>query len=193
MSRNFAFNWWALLLRSLAAISLGVLAVVWRGLPLSRIELIFFGYAMIDGLLNLAGAISSAQLRQKWGLLALEGLIGIAAAVAGVAVPGVTAVGLIDIIGAWGLATGAVEIAAALRTPKRSRGRSLLTLAGIASLVLGAFMVALSLSGRNDFALWLAAYALLFGALLAGLAFLLRPQASRAESHRTVTGEIHPV
>ena len=52
--------------------------------------LLFFGYAMIDGVVNLAGAITAAQSHQRWGSLLLEAIGGIAVGLISIAWPGMT-------------------------------------------------------------------------------------------------------
>ena len=104
----------------------------------------------------------------------LRGGIGTPAGVVAVMWSGLTAIGLVYIIAAWGLVTGALEIAAGLRLRKEVRGEWLLLLSGIASIALGLLMVAAPLAGVSAPAFWLGAYAFLFGALLVALACRLR-------------------
>ena len=79
MSVILATNWWSLFIRGLAALALGVLTVLWRGVSLYHLTLVFFGYAMIDGVLNLGGAITAGQTHEQWWPLMLEALASIAA------------------------------------------------------------------------------------------------------------------
>ncbi len=171
-----AASWWSLLIRGLVALALGILAVIWRGVSLYHVSLIFFGYAMIDGLVNLAGAITAGEAHERWLPLLLEAAAGIAAALITVAWPGLTITGLIYIIAAWALATGALEMVSAIRLRKQVQGEWLLALSGAASIALGLVMVAVPLVGPSTIALWLGAYAFVFGALLVALAFRLRGQ-----------------
>lgn len=182
MSVILATTWWSLLIRGIAALALGILALAWREISIYQLTLLFFGYAMIHGVVNLAGAISAAEAHQRWASLLIEALAGIAAAIIAVAWPGVTEVDLIYIVAAWGLATGAPEIASAVRLRRRVRGEWMLALSGIASIVLGILMVALPLASAFDIALWLGVYALLIGALLTSLA--LRHRARFGTDHR---------
>jgi uncharacterized membrane protein HdeD (DUF308 family) len=184
MSVILATNWWSLLIRGLAAFALGILTVIWRDVPLSDLTLVFFGYAMIDGLVNLAGAITAAQSRERWGSLLFEAMAGIALALVAVAWPGVTIMGLIYIIAAWGLATGALEMVSAARLKKHGRGEWLLTLSGAASIALGVVMIAVPLAGSSAIAFWLGAYAFVFGTLLVALAFRLRARVAMRREPR---------
>ena len=91
-----------------------------------------------------------------------------------VRVSGLSAIGLIYIIAAWGLVTGALEIAAGLTLRKDVPCEWLLILSGITSIALGLVMVALPLAEAPAISLWFGAYAFVFGVLLVSLAFRLR-------------------
>jgi uncharacterized membrane protein HdeD (DUF308 family) len=152
---------------------LGMITVIWRDVPLEDLTLMFFAYAMIDGVVNLGGAITAAESRERWGSLLMESMIGIAAALFVVAWPGLN---LIYTIAAWGLATGALEIISAARLRKHVRREWLLSLSGAASIALGMAMIAVPLA-TSGIALWLGAYAFVFGALLVALVFRFPAQA----------------
>jgi uncharacterized membrane protein HdeD (DUF308 family) len=169
-----AKNWWSLLIRGLAALALGVVTIVHREITLFQLVLFFFGYALIDGIAALAGAIRAAEARQRWGPLLFEALADIVTAIVAIAWPGVTILGLVYIIAAWALVTGVFEILSALRLRREIPGEWLLALSGAASLVLGALMIALPLAGASAISRWLGAYALFFGALLIALGLRLR-------------------
>ena len=49
-----ARNWWLFLLRGLAAITFGVLSLIWPGISLVTLILLFGAYALVDGVFALA-------------------------------------------------------------------------------------------------------------------------------------------
>jgi len=51
MHTAFTMNWWALLLRGIAAILFGTLAFIWPGVTLISLVFVFGAYAIIDGVL----------------------------------------------------------------------------------------------------------------------------------------------
>jgi uncharacterized membrane protein HdeD (DUF308 family) len=176
--------WWSLLIRGFAALALAVLLLILREISLSHLALLFFGYAMIDGVVKLAGAITAAQSHQRWGSLLLEAIGGIAAGLISVAWPGVTVMRLIYIIAGWSLATGLLEIFTGLRWRTRSRGKWMLASSGAASIALGIVMVAVPLAGATAVAFWLGVYAFVFGVLMVDLAFQQRAQIGIHRAHR---------
>jgi uncharacterized membrane protein HdeD (DUF308 family) len=182
-----AKNWWSLVIRGIVAILLGVITFVWPGITLGALVLLFGAYALIDGVVSLAGAVRAAQAHERWGALLFEGVAGIAVAAITVAWPGITALTLVYLIAAWALVTGVLEIIAAIRLRQYIEGEWLLGLSGAASLVLGIVMMALPVAGALAIAFWIGAYAFVFGVLLIALGLRLRswtrtrPAGSRVE------------
>jgi uncharacterized membrane protein HdeD (DUF308 family) len=168
-------NWWSLLIRGLAAISLGVITVAWRGISVETLTRFFFTYALIDGLVGIAGGVRAAEAGHRWASLVAEGATSVGAAAIVAAWP-VSFIGLAYVIGAWALVTGILEIISARRLRRYIEGEFLLLSAGIASLLLGVLMIVLPLAGPPPVPVWLGAYSFVFGAILVALSFRLQPR-----------------
>src|SRR5262249_56182394 len=54
-----AKGWWLVLLRGIAAILFGILAIVWPGITLLTLVILYGAYALADGIFALAGAFSA--------------------------------------------------------------------------------------------------------------------------------------
>jgi len=179
-----AKNWWSLVIRGMAAIVLGLITAIRPGISLGALVLVFAVYAIIDGLVGIAGAGRAAEAHEHWGPLMIEGLAGVAAGVTAIAWPAITPLYLVYVIAAWALVTGVFEIIAALRLRKHIAGEWLLALSGLASLILGTLMLAIPLAEPLAIAFWVGAYAFVFGTLLIGLGIRLRravaPRARRS-------------
>lgn len=182
-----ARNWWSLVIRGLVAIALGVLAFVWPGATLGGLVLFFGVYAMIDGVVNLVGAVRAAGAHERWGSLLFEGIIGILAGLAAFFWPLITALVLVYIVAIWAIATGIAEIAAAIRLRRHVAGEWLLGLAGVLSVLFGVFIVAAPAAGALVITLWFGAYAFVFGIVLLALGFRLR------HWHHGVPGSSAPI
>jgi uncharacterized membrane protein HdeD (DUF308 family) len=174
MPVTLARNWWSLVIRGIAAIIFGILTFVWPGITVTALVFLFAGYALVDGVVSLAGAVRAAEAHDRWGALLLEGIVGIAAAIATILWPGITALSLVFVIAAWAIITGVAEIAAAVRLRKHIHGEWLLALAGILSILFGVLVVAMPIAGALVIAIWIGAYALVFGVTLVALGFRLR-------------------
>jgi uncharacterized membrane protein HdeD (DUF308 family) len=167
-------NWWVLLLRGLVAIAFGVLVWLQPGISLAALVLLFGAYSMADGILSIWTAIAERKEREHWGLLLVGGLLGIGVGILTFLVPGITALALLFYIAVWAIATGVLEIVAAIRLRKEIEGEWLLILSGLVSVVFGIVLMARPGAGALA-VLWLiATYAVVFGILLVILAFKAR-------------------
>ena len=170
-----AKSWWSLVIRGLAGISLGVAAVTRRGIALDKLIMLFFTWALFDGLVSVGAAVRTGEQHgQGKVLLLLEGVSGIVVALFAVGSPTLPDSTLVYLVAAWALITGAFEIAAGVRLRRYVTGELLLALSGVASLLLGALMAVLPFNDVPSMAPWLGMYGFVFGLLLLALGFRLR-------------------
>ena len=166
--------WWVLLLRGLVAIAFGVLTWFLPAISLAALVLLFGAYSLADGLLGSGAALAGRKDHEHWFVLLLAGLLGIGVGVLTLLAPGVTALALLFYIAIRAIATGVLDIVAAIRLRKEISGEWLMILAGLASVLFGVLLVARPGVGALA-VLWLiAAYAIVFGGLLVVLAFKAR-------------------
>lgn len=170
---GLAIRWWSPVLRGVAAIIFGILTFVNPGITLAVLVLFFGVYALVDGVLNLFAAFGRRGEERWWELL-LEGIISIAAGVVTLVWPRITAIALLVVIALWAIVTGIFELVAAVRLRKVIRGEWLLALSGIASVLFGILLFVYPRAGALAIAIWIGAYAIIFGGLLVGLGFRLR-------------------
>ena len=78
MLDDLARNWWLVLLRGICAIIFGVLTIMWPGLSLLTLVLLYGVFALFDGGLAIGAAIMGGAPAPRWWL-ALVGVLGIAA------------------------------------------------------------------------------------------------------------------
>jgi uncharacterized membrane protein HdeD (DUF308 family) len=167
-------SWWSLLLRGLAAIVFGVLTWLQPGISLAALVLVFGAYALFDGALAVAAGISGRKRHDKWWIMLLAGLFGLAVGVLTLTRPGVTALALLYYIAIWAVAQGVFEIMAAIHLRKAIRGEWLLILAGIASVVFGVLLMVQPARGALALLWLIATYAIIAGILHVVLAFRVR-------------------
>lgn len=171
---TFRLNWWLLALRGLMAILFGVLAFIWPGATLLTLVWLFGAFALVNGILSLVLAARTPKGYPKVGSLILGGLLGILAGLLAFIMPGITALGLIILIAAWAIATGVMELVAAVRLRKIITNEWLLILAGIASVGFGIILLIQPAIGALALVWWIGAWALIFGILTLILAFKMR-------------------
>lgn len=169
-----ARNWWILAVRGVAAILFGIAAFLWPDITLLVLVLLFGAYALVDGIFAVIAGIAARREQERWWMMILNGLAGIAIGVLTLLWPGITALVLLYFIAAWAILTGVFEIAAAIRLRREIEGEWLLALAGITSVIFGILLVALPGPGALALTWLIGAYALVFGILMLVLAFRLR-------------------
>jgi uncharacterized membrane protein HdeD (DUF308 family) len=158
-------NWWSIVLRGVCAILFGLLAWFWPGVTLTALVLLWGGYALADGVLAFAGAFSG-QTATPWWALVFTGIVSLAAAAFAFLFPGLTAVGLLYLIGFWAIFTGALEIVAAIQLRREIEGEFWLGFAGFASVLFGVLLIARPGIGALAVMWMIGTYAIAFGVLL---------------------------
>ena len=171
---TFRLNWWLLALRGLVAVVFGVLAFIWPGATLITLVWLFGAFALVNGILSLILAAKTPKGYPKVGSLIFGGLLGILAGLLTFVMPGITALGLLILIAAWAIVTGAMELVAAVRLRKIIANEWLLVLAGIASIAFGILLLFQPAVGALALIWWIGAWALVFGILMMILAFRMR-------------------
>jgi uncharacterized membrane protein HdeD (DUF308 family) len=175
MLHVLARNWWALLIRGIAAIIFGVLAFLWPGATGVALVILFGAYAFVDGIFAIVSAVRAAQAHERWGAFLIEGIIGLAIAAVTIYDLRLTAFALYLTIAAWALLTGIFELVAAIRLRKEIQNEWLLILGGVASIVFGILMIVYPLAGVVTVIWLIGAYAIVFGVMMIGLSLRLRP------------------
>jgi uncharacterized membrane protein HdeD (DUF308 family) len=176
MLHALAKNWWMLLLRGIAAIIFGGLALAWPGMTLLTLVLFYGAYALVDGVLAIFAAITGGTLLPRWWL-AVVGLLGIAAGLLTFLMPGLTALVLLYLIAGWAIATGVFQIIGAIRLRKEIDNEWLLILGGVVSVLFGAAMFVAPGAGALALITVIGIYALFIGVLLIALSFRLKKHA----------------
>ncbi|HEY8515066.1 MAG TPA: HdeD family acid-resistance protein [Candidatus Binatia bacterium] len=179
MIEMLARYWWALVLRGIAGIVFGVLALLWPGITLEVLVIFFGAYMLVDGVFAVISAIGGRAHTPHWGWLLLEGLLGIAIGIFTFVAPVVTAFALLMYIAAWAIVTGVIELVQAIRLRREIEGEFWLGLAGVLSIGFGVLLVIFPLAGALSIVWLIGAYAVAFGIVLLLLGFRLRGMAPR--------------
>src|ERR1700692_2342947 len=109
-------DWRIIALRAVAAIAFGILTLIWPGLTLWALVVLFGAYVLVDGVFAIVGVVRGAPTaRDRRGCLIFEGIAGIGAGVLTFAWPGITALALLYLIAAWAVVVGVIRVAAAIQ------------------------------------------------------------------------------
>jgi len=169
-----AGSWWTVLLRGVAAILFGIVALVSPGLTLAVLILVYGAYALVDGVIALfSAATGRAKAIPTWWLV-LIGLLGIATGAVTLLWPGLTALVLALFIGIWAVVHGVFEIVGAFALRKEVGVEWWLVAAGVVSVLFGGFILTSPGAGALALIWAIGIYSIVFGGLLVGCAFHLR-------------------
>jgi uncharacterized membrane protein HdeD (DUF308 family) len=172
--------WWTVALRGALAVLFGLAAWIWPDVTIRVLVLLFGFYALVDGLLALAAALAGGRLASgRRGWLIFEGVAGVAAGVVTFIWPEITTLVLLYLIAFWAIATGVVEVVAAVILRRELRGEWLLAASGIISVLFGLFLVIRPGDGAIAVAWLIGLYAIIFGIALIVLGFRLRQLGQR--------------
>jgi uncharacterized membrane protein HdeD (DUF308 family) len=172
-------SWWALALRGVLAVVFGIVALRW---PVGMIEVLvlFFGAnALVDGVLALIAAVRGSATGGRWWGMLIQGILGIVTGIIVLLMWGTPLIAfiiwaLVIVIGAWAIAIGIFEIAAAVRLRKEIEGEWLLALRGVLAIVFGVVLLARPMAGALAVVWLIGAFSIALGVLNLILAFRLR-------------------
>ncbi len=154
---------WALGINGLLSVAVGVVILVWPGISLYALTLLFGVYALTGGVIGLGAAISGA-VKQERGWLVLYSLLGIGIGIAVVVWPNISALALLYVIGAYAVAGGIIAIGGAFYLRFLDGGdKALLVLSGLVSILFGVVMFARPGDGALVLLTLIAAFALVSG------------------------------
>ncbi len=162
-------QWSSILIRGIFAIIFGIVAIIWPGIGLQVLVLLFGAYALIDGFIALFVGFPSRSVA-----LIIEGVIGILVGLY-VFFWTIQAVELfILVVGIWAIATGIFEIVAAIELRKQIKNEVYLFIMGAISILFGLMVFINPLVAGLAFTMVIGIYAIFFGILLTALAMKLK-------------------
>jgi uncharacterized membrane protein HdeD (DUF308 family) len=174
-------NWWALLLRGIAALLFGLAALFWPGITLYVLIIFFGAYALVDGIFAVVAGIRGSGGR-RWVFLA-EGVLGILAGAVALFYPGMTAVVLLYVISFWAILTGLLRIVMAFWLRREIENEWLMVLSGVLSVLFGILLAVIPGAALLTLVWIVGIYELILGVALIILGFEVR---GRRSSDRVV-------
>jgi uncharacterized membrane protein HdeD (DUF308 family) len=177
MAKLLAKRWWVLLVRGLAAVLFGVIAL--SGPSVETLVLTFVAFALVDGIADVINSILNRNEGERWWLAVLRGVAGVVPGVLVLVRPQLGALRLLYTIAARALVTGILDIIKAIRMRKEIEGEWLLILVGLASVLFGLIAFARSGAGAPAVMPLIAGHALFVGVVLMLLAFQVRGRGSQ--------------
>jgi uncharacterized membrane protein HdeD (DUF308 family) len=153
---------WALGINGALSIAFGVVILIWPGISLFALTILFGAYATATGIIGL-GAVISGTATQGRGWLVVSSLLGIAVGVMVLLWTGISALALLYVIGAYAVALGIITIGGAFYLPIDGTDSALFVLGGLASILFGIVMFAKPGDGALVLLALIAVFALVTG------------------------------
>lgn len=158
-------NWWMMAIRGGLAIAFGLSVLLWPNVTLSIVVVLFGVYALLDGAWTIAaGARASRRLFDAWPVV-LEGVVSLGLGALALSWPFLPRQ-FVYVLAGWGLATGVLELLAAIHLPREGAGYWLLATGGFSSVFLAILILLLPHAGADVVVRIIAAYAQVFGIVL---------------------------
>jgi uncharacterized membrane protein HdeD (DUF308 family) len=121
---SFAQPWWALALRGVLGIMVGLIALFFPGVTLTALVLLLAAYLLVDGVFAIAAGVQAARQHERSWPLFLEGVADIVAGLIAFFWPAITLLALVYLTGFWAIVSGVLLIASAFRPPVATNGCS---------------------------------------------------------------------
>ncbi|KRW94883.1 HdeD family acid-resistance protein [Paracoccus sp. MKU1] len=172
--RVMADHWWVPLLRGIAAILFGLLALIWPGLTVYALLLVFGAYAIFDGAMAIVTAFRRKSSDDRWWAWALDGALSLLIGLMALFWPEATALAFIIWMAAWGVVAGVFRIIAAIRLRDEIEGEWALGLSGLLLMAWGVLLALVPAAGLLSIAWLIGLFALLIGVVMIVLALRLR-------------------
>ena len=172
--RVMADNWWVALLRGIAAILFGLMALIWPGLTVYALLIVFGAYAVCDGVMAIIVGFQRKSDDDSWWSWALDGFLSIVIGLMALFWPEATALAFVIWMAAWAVVAGIFRIIAAIRLRKEIEGEWALGLSGLLMVIWGVLMALIPAAGLLSLAWLIGVFALLIGGVMVVLSFRLR-------------------
>ncbi|MEV0232559.1 HdeD family acid-resistance protein [Nonomuraea sp. NPDC050786] len=165
-------SWWLLLLRGLASILFGFLALVWPAITLFVLVAVFGAYALVSGAFELFAGFRHGATSRAW--LIISGIVGILVGIATFIWPGITSLALLFIVAFWAIVTGVLEIVAGIRLRKTIDNEWMLIIGGVLSVIFGVLLLVWPVPGLLSLVWLVGVFAILHGVAEIALAFRVK-------------------
>lgn len=171
---TFRRFWWVLLVRGIAAVLFGVVALFWPGLTALVLLIAFGAFAVVDGVFAIVNALQRRSHDEGWWAWLFDGVLSLAIGMMALFWPAATALALVIWIAVWAVIAGILRVIAAIRLRHEIRGEWALALSGLLLVVWGALLALVPAAGILGLTWIFGVFALAVGVVMVVLAFRVR-------------------
>jgi uncharacterized membrane protein HdeD (DUF308 family) len=168
------------LLRGVLAVLFGVISLVWPGITVWALVVVFAAYAIVDGAVTAAQSVRDRATLQGWGWWLAMGIVSVLAGLIALFWPAITALALLYVIAFYAIMFGVTGIVGGLRFRKvPDSGWVWSVIAGVVAVLFGLILLIFPGEGILSLIVLVGLYAILFGVLLIVMAFQVRSSAKK--------------
>ena len=184
---------WALGINGALWVAFGAVILIWPGISLYALTILFGAVAAANGIVGLYAAVGGT-VKEGRNWLIVSSLLGIVVGVLVLVWPGLSALALLYVIGAYAMLLGIITVGGVFWLPLKGTDRALLFLAGVASILFGVVMFASPGDGALVLLALIAAFALVTGIseLVVAIGGRRLLERDLEPSVRAREGELHP-
>jgi len=153
---------WALGINGVLSIALAAVILIWPGISLFALAIVFGAFTTANGVVGLITVIRGPAISGR-GWLVLSSLVSIAFGVALLVRTDLSALALLYVVGAYAISLGIITIGGGFWLPLNGGDRAMLTLTGIVSILFGIVMFAKHGAGALVLLALIAAFELVKG------------------------------
>jgi len=174
-------GWWALVLRGLLGIAVGVLIFMRPLDSVAAFALVIAWWALVIGIVDIVRAFELRPIAQHWWLLLLAGVVSVGFGIAALYYyPGLSLTFAVVLFAWWLTFGGAIAVYAAVQQKKLGMAWGWSAVAGALSIVAGVFALLVPPATLAAIMGLIAAYAIVSGTMFLVGAFKLRSLAHPA-------------
>ena len=166
-------TWWVFLLSGIAAVVFGILAFINPGIALAVLALYFAAWVLVDGVVNIVGAIQNRD-KDGWIFILLMGILGALVGAYALFNPPVSMVAFLYVVSFMAIFLGVTLIALGRKVREAVEREWLLYLTGALSIVFGILIAVQPASAATSVVWMIATWAIVIGLLRIFFAFFVK-------------------
>jgi uncharacterized membrane protein HdeD (DUF308 family) len=166
-------TWWVFLLTGIAAVVFGILALFNPGIALAVLALYFAAWLLVDGAVNIAGAIGNRD-KDGWVFILLMGILGVLVGGYALFNPPVSMLAFLYVVSFMAILLGMSLIAMGRKVREVIEREWLLYLTGVLSILFGVVIILQPDAGAVSVVWMIAGWAIVIGLLRIFFAFFVR-------------------
>ena len=166
-------TWWVFLLSGIASVAFGVLAILNPGVALTVLALYLSAWLLIDGVVNIVGAVGNRD-KDGWGVMLLMGILGVLVGGYALLNPPVSIMAFLYLVSFMAFFLGIALIALGRKVRQEIEREWVLYLTGALSVVFGVMILIQPASGATTVVWMIATWAIVIGLLRFFFAFFVR-------------------